>query len=561
LDDASRNGILRSWYTIKFQYGTDWRIVWQVTLIAIISLCLLGYHTLFTRRFNRKLAEANKLLRASEERLSLLIDQSPMGIISWDINFRVISWNNASKTIFGFSAEEAFGQHAEFIIPKEARKHVEQVWQGLLAMDGGARSTNENVTQSGQTILCDWYNAPLVDSTDKVIGVMSLVENVTERVRMEKELLKVKKLESVSVLAGGIAHDFNNILAAILGNINLALFDKDLKDRTKKFLSQAEKASLRATNLTQQLLTFAKGGDPVKKVSSLGSVIIDSADFVLVGDKTACRYEIPEDLWLVDIDTGQMSQVIQNIVLNASNAMPEGGVIKISCENISSIGKDDLPLAKDGRFVKVSIQDSGIGMPANVVEKIFDPYFSTKQEGSGLGLAIARSILNKHNGHIQVESAPGVGSTFTIFIPASEKTKIQQDESSVANVTSSPAKILVMDDEEMIRTVVEGMLIQLGHEAVFAADGEEALKLYQKSMASGNLFDLVIMDLTISGGMGGEKTVQEILRINSDAKVIVSSGYSNDPIIANFKDYGFCSAIVKPFRVQELSKVINQFID
>jgi len=561
LDDATRNGILRSWYTIKFQYGTDWTIVWQVTGIALILLCLLGYHNLLTRRFNRKLAEANKLLRASEERLSLLIDQSPMGIISLDINSRVVSWNNASKTIFGYSAEEALGQYVEFIIPKEARKHVEQVWQGLLAMDGGTRSTNENVTRSGQAILCDWYNATLVDSADKVIGVMSLVENVTERGRTEKELLKVKKLESIGILAGGIAHDFNNILAAILGNINLALIDQDLKDKTKKLLSEAERASLRAKDLTQQLLTFARGGDPVKEASSLESVIKDSANFVLHGDKVACRYDIPEGLWLVDIDKGQMSQVIQNIVLNASHAMPNGGIVAVTCENVTSGDFSDFPLLPKGRFVKICIQDKGVGMPADVVDKIFDPYFSTKHGGSGLGLAITNSIINKHKGHISVESSPGVGATFTLYLPASEQEKAPSQKSEVYRKASSQAKILLMDDEQMVRAVAKEMLMELGHGVELSENGKEAIKLYMEAINTNNKFDIVIMDLTIPGGMDGKEAVQKILNLDPDAKVIVSSGYSNDPVMANFKDYGFCSAIVKPYQLQELSKVINQLID
>jgi nitrogen-specific signal transduction histidine kinase/CheY-like chemotaxis protein len=390
---------------------------------------------------------------------------------------------------------------------------------------------------------------------------MSLVENVTERVRMEKELLKVKKLESIGILAGGIAHDFNNILAAILGNINLALFDQDLKDKTKKLLSEAERASLRAKDLTQQLLTFARGGDPVKEASSLENVIKDSANFVLHGDKVACRYDIPEGLWLVDIDKGQMSQVIQNIVLNASHAMPEGGIVAVTCENVTSGDYSDFPLLPKGRFVKICIQDKGVGMPANVVDKIFDPYFSTKHGGSGLGLAITNSIINKHKGHISVESSPGVGATFTLYLPASEQEKAPSQKSEVYKKASSQAKILLMDDEQMVRAVAKEMLMKLGHEVELSENGKEAIKLYMEAINTNNKFDIVIMDLTIPGGMDGKEAVQEILNLDPDAKVIVSSGYSNDPVMANFKDYGFCSAIVKPYRLQELSKVINQLID
>jgi len=314
--------------------------------------------------------------------------------------------------------------------------------------------------------------------------------------------------------------------------------------------------------LIQQLLTFAKGGEPVKEMTSLENVIKDSANFVLHGDKVACRYDIPDDLWLVDIDKGKISQVVQNIVLNASHAMPEGGIVNIACENLPSAAKETLPYAGKGQFVKLCIQDSGLGIPVDVIEKIFDPYFSTKHGGSGLGLAITQSIINKHDGHITVESSPGVGSTFTIYLPASEKTKTKtQGESTVIYKASYPSKILIMDDEKIVRNIAKQMLLHLGHEVLLSVDGEEALHSYQAAMKSGKPFDLVIMDLTVPGGMGGKEAVQEILKIDPSAKIIVSSGYSNDPIMAKFKDYGFCSAIEKPYQFQKLSRVISNFLD
>ncbi len=253
-----------------------------------------------------------------------------------------------------------------------------------------------------------------------------------------------------------------------------------------------------------------------------------------------------------------MSQVIQNIVLNASLSMPEGGTIKITCENIAFKGTNTLPLSKGGEFVKIAIQDSGIGIPANVVEKIFDPYFSTRQEGSGLGLAISQSIIAKHHGEISVQSTVGAGSTFTLYLPASHKSEIQEQECLAESNTSSQMKILTMDDEDIVRTVIQRMLAKLGHEVVSAVDGEEALVLYKEAMKSDRPFEITIMDLTIPGGMGGKEAVKEILKIDPHAKVIVSSGYSNDPIMANFKDYGFCAAIVKPYQLQDLSQAMSQ---
>lgn len=522
-----------------------------------------NYETLTKEVLERKQAQIN--LAAEKERLAVTLRSIGDGVITTDNDGLVVLINKTAELLTGWRQKEAAGRPVSevFNIVSEKTGEPRENPVGKVLKTGSIvflanhtaliskEGTRRSIADSG---------APIRDRESRIVGVVLVFRDVTEANKMEEELLKVKKLESVGVLAGGIAHDFNNILVAVLGNINLALFDPELSAKTKKLLSEAEKASIRAKDLTQQLLTFSKGGDPVKEASSLEKVIKDSANFVLHGDKVACRYNIPEDLWLVDIDKGHISQVIQNLVLNGSHAMPEGGIITVSCENFASADKDTLPFARGERFVKITIQDSGIGMPAHVTEKIFDPYFSTKQTGSGLGLAITQSIISKHNGHISVESSPGVGSTFTIYLPASEETIIQKQEASGEGKPASSVKILVMDDDEMVRTVAKEMLEQLGHEVVVAADGGEALKLYQEAMESDKRFDLVIMDLTIPGGMGGQEAVQEILNIAPDAKVVVSSGYSNDPIMANYKDYGFCSAIAKPYQLQELSWSINQLM-
>ncbi|MBU1566132.1 MAG: response regulator [Proteobacteria bacterium] len=252
--------------------------------------------------------------------------------------------------------------------------------------------------------------------------------------------------------------------------------------------------------------------------------------------------------------------MIQNIVINARHAMPEGGIIEISCENVSSVDKRILPNGNGEKFVKISIKDSGVGIPEKFFDKIFDPYFSTKQEGSGLGLSICQSIISKHNGYIFVESILGEGTTFTIYLPASDKPKIQGTATVGGQKPYSSVKILIMDDEEMLRNVAKAMLTTLGNTVVPAADGVEAIKLYQDAMNSDNPIQLVIMDLTIPGGMGGKEAVQEIHKLNPEAKVIVSSGYCNDPVMANFKKYGFCATIAKPFTLQDLSRVLSQVL-
>ncbi len=511
----------------------------------------------------RRQAQAD--LAAEKERLSVTLRSIGDGVITTDISGKIVLLNRVAEDLTGWNTEEAAGLPLEevfHIINEQTGEACEnpaaEVISGCRVV--GLAAHTVLLTKDGSKRRVADSGAPILDAKSNIIGVVLVFRDVTEQLKTEKELLKVKKLESIGILAGGIAHDFNNILAAILGNINLALFDQDLKEKTKRLLSEAEKASLRAKELTQQLLTFSKGGEPVKEVSSLNEIIRDSADFILLGDKVACKYDIHEDLWLVDIDKGQMSQVIQNIVLNAGHAMPEGGTISITCENLASAEGEVLPFAPDGRFVKISIRDSGIGMSANIAEKIFDPYFTTKHGGSGLGLAISQSIINKHNGHITVESTPGVGSTFAIYLPCSMETKTRQQESQIENKETAPLRVLIMDDEEIVRDVAREMLLQLGHEAVLSADGEEAVQAYKESLDSGHPFDLVIMDLTIPGGMGGAEAVQKILHLDAKAKVMVSSGYSNDPIMANCREYGFCAAIVKPYQLQQLARVISQHV-
>jgi len=510
---------------------------------------------------------AENRLASEKELLAVTLRSIGDGVITTDISGSVVLMNKVAEDLTGWSQEDATGrplQEIFHIINERSREVCESPVEKVMKSGQivGLANHTALISRDGRELIIADSGAPIRDKESVIIGVVLVFRDITEQQLTEKELIKIRKLESVGILAGGIAHDFNNILAAILGNINLALFDKDLKDRTKNLLAEAEKASLRAKDLTQQLLTFARGGEPVKEASSLESIIKDSANFVLHGDKVACRFDIPADLWLVDIDKGQISQVIQNIVLNASHAMPEGGIIKLSCANVSAGEKPLFPLLKKGRLVKIRIEDSGIGIPAKIIEKIFDPYFSTKHDGSGLGLAISQSIISKHGGHISVESSSGVGTTFTLYLPASTQTKAQEDQKfEIYDTTSSQAKILLMDDEKMVRTVAKAMLIRLGHEVVLSTNGEEAVQLYQEAFGTNKKFDFVIMDLTIPGGMGGKEAVQEILAIDSNAKVIVSSGYSNDPIMANCKDYGFIASIVKPYQLQELAKAISQFID
>jgi signal transduction histidine kinase len=395
-------------------------------------------------------------------------------------------------------------------------------------------------------------------------ATLNFLTDVTDRKRLEEERQRVSKLEAVGVLAGGIAHDFNNILTAILGNISLAGTEATPGSELQTSLEQAEKASLRAKALTVKLLTFSKGGAPVKKLSSLTELLKDTAGFALSGSKVKCHFSIPADLWHAEIDAGQVSQVIHNLVINAQQAMPAGGTIELAAENMAlgetqSSGRG-LPL-KAGNYIRISVADHGIGIPADHLDKIFDPFFSTKHMGSGLGLATSFSIARQHGGHISVESELGAGSNFYLYLPAStEIASAKQDEKEPLKPVVK-ARILVMDDEKGVREIAGRMLRHIGYEDVeFAKDGTEAIKLYKAAIESGRPFSMAILDLTVPGGMGGEVAVKHLLDMDPSIKAIVSSGYIDDPVMARYGEYGFSGVVAKPYTIPELRKAVQDVI-
>jgi len=404
----------------------------------------------------------------------------------------------------------------------------------------------------------DQYSAPMRGDDGKYYGRVWYSRDITERRRMQDELLKAQKLESLGVLAGGIAHDFNNLLTGILGNISLTKIMTETNSKAIKRLDEAEKALWRARDLTQQLMTFSKGGSPVKKTTSIEQIVRDSASFILSGSNVKCDFAVAEHVWPVEVDEGQMNQVINNLIINADQSMAGGGIIEIGMENLIVDCQNDMSLT-EGRYVKISIRDYGVGIPEKHLPKIFDPYYTTKQKGSGLGLASAYSIIKHHGGYIGVESEVGVGTTFQIYIPASENDLPEIMERKEIIHTGS-GKILVMDDDEIIREVAAEILGHLGYSAMICCDGSEAIELYRQAIAAKEPFAAVIMDLTIPGGMGGKEAAARILEIDPDAVLIVSSGYSRDPVIAKFRQHGFSGVVPKPFNAEELARELKKLI-
>jgi two-component system cell cycle sensor histidine kinase/response regulator CckA len=497
------------------------------------------------------------VIRASEERYRLLFDSNPIPSMAYDLQtLKFVAVNEAAIAHYGYTNEEFLALSISDIYTPEEMPALLNI---LSKLDRGAKQSGvwTHRLKDGSLIEVEITSHSLMLSDTR--AHLILANDITEQKKMEESMLRSQKLESLGVLAGGLAHDFNNLLTAIIGNIALAKLDAPPGESVSRYLEFAEAATSRAQSLTQQLLTFARGGSPVKKVLSAKYLIVDSAGFAIRGSKSRCEFKIAPDLRAIEADEGQLGQVINNLVMNAEQAMPEGGMVTVSAENVT-LAKDNPLLLKPGDYVKISVADQGIGIPEDNIKKIFDPYFTTKDNGLGLGLATCYSIINNHNGHITVESTPGAGTTFSLYLPASS----MQDVPPPADTGRAPlrgtGKILVMDDEDIVRDVLRRSLTHLGYTVVSARDGNETVVLYEQALKSSKSFDAVIMDLTIPGGMGGKETLTKLRQIDPRVKAIVSSGYSDDPIMASFKDFGFCGVVSKPYTLKTLSEIVHTVI-
>lgn len=507
--------------------------------------------------------QAEKALEIEKERFKVTLRSIGDGVITTDLQCRVVLINTVAEELTGWPQHKASGKQIDEvfkIINEFTRKICENPIKKVIetgAIVGLANHTILVSSDGTERIIAD-SGAPIRDQDGNIIGVVLVFRDITERVIIEAELQKSQKLESIGVLAGGIAHDFNNMLGIISGNISYALSIIDNKGELFEILNDAQTGTTQAQKLTQQLLTFAKGGAPVKKEANLKELLKESALFVTRGSKVSIEFIFPEDLRTVNVDIGQMNQAISNLVINATQAMPCGGIIQIKADN-ETLSPNNNILLPAGNYVKISLKDNGIGIQEKHLQNIFDPYFTTKQKGSGLGLTTTYSIIKKHAGNISVESKIGEGTTFNIYLPASEiKTIIDQKKLSVEH--KGHGKILLMDDQEMILKIAGRLFERMGYETAFAKDGKQAIDMYREAFQSNYPFDLVILDLTVPGGMGGAEAILELSEIDPKVKAIVSSGYSNDPIMANYKDYGFCAVIPKPFTIADIKEILIKIL-
>ncbi|HWA86683.1 MAG TPA: PAS domain S-box protein [Opitutus sp.] len=511
-----------------------------------------------------ELKQAQAALAGEKERLAVTLRAMAEGVVTTDVNGRVQFMNPAAAELAQQDAEAAIGQPVAEICRLEKENTgevveipVAQVVQGDLVADlpGQARL----VTGAGASRLVEGCCAPIHAADSRVIGTVLVFRDVTEHERLEQELVRATKLESVGILAGGIAHDFNNILTSVMGNIALAMLDLTPTSEAGRSLREAEKATLRARDLTQQLLTFAKGGEPVRTSVKLDGIVREITEFTLHGSRVRAAFDVPKNLWLAEADKGQIGRVVQNMVLNAVQAMPEGGTVRVALRNehLDGLLRPALP---PGDYVQIAISDSGVGIRPEHVSRIFDPYFTTKQTGSGLGLAAVYSIVNKHRGAIDVESKLGAGTTFRIWLPASvQATETAADEvSPPKQPLTMNGRVLFMDDEDAIRVMAKFLLKRFGFDVVCVADGSEAVLRYAEAQAAGDPFSLVIMDLTVPGGMGGREAIGKLQAIDPEVRAIVSSGYSSDPVLANYRQHGFCGMVPKPYEVNDLARVLRE---
>lgn len=503
------------------------------------------------------LERTQSALNESEHKYRMLLKNIPHRIFYKDTNSVYVLCNKSYADDLGITPDEIVGKTDYDFYPKElAEKYV--LDDGRIIGEGVAKIIEEEYPKEGRMWTVQTLKAPVRDSAGAIVGVFGIFWDVTERKLMEEELIKGQKLESLGILAGGIAHDFNNILTVVLGYLSLAGSIVASDNKAFELIRGAEKAAMRAKDLTHQLLTFSMGGTPVKKVFSASDLLRDVASFATSGSNVKCQLSISDDLWSVNADEGQISQVVNNLVLNAVQAMPEGGAVYLTARNVpAGYGKDPRLGYKD--HVLICIRDSGIGISPAYLQKIFDPYFTTKQRGSGLGLATCYSIVKNHDGVITVQSELGKGSTFCVYLPATKQAPAPTGAER-GKIAGGRGRVLLMDDEETVRDVGEKMLRHLGYEVICASDGDSMLAAYREAREKGISFDAVIMDLIVSGGMGGKEAIKRLLEIDPGARVIVSSGYANDPIMSDYKTHGFSGVVAKPYRIEDLGAELHKVL-
>jgi PAS domain S-box-containing protein len=494
--------------------------------------------------------------RQAQELNKTILRTTMDGFWLMDPSGRILDVNEAYCRMSGYDREELLVRQLHEIAAPELAPFVSGDLDRIVRTGGESFETRHRCKDGRIVDLDVSINFVKVDGG----RLFAFFRDITERKKLAEEKNKTSKLESIGLLAGGIAHEFNNALTVIMGNLALVQSDTQPGCASYDFLNSAEEAASKATDLARQLLTFAKGGEPLKKIMGIGDLLEQTAQTLVHGSKIETKVSIQQGLWLTEIDPAQIVQVIENLVKNGREAMPNGGILQVEAQN-ATLEENKLYNLPAGKYVRFSILDTGYGIPPEVLPKIFDPYFTTKESGNGLGLAICYSIIRKHGGLITVESQPSFGSSFTVYLPASKNAPSGvQEQLALPVIETETGKVLLMDDDPAIRELTSIILSRFGYSVVLSRDGEEALEIYSDARIRGEPFDAVVMDLTVPEGMGGKAALQELMKIDPEVKAIVCSGYSNDPVMANFQAYGFKARLHKPFTGDDLNRTIVQVI-
>jgi len=533
-----------------FGYGYELLKFSEYIMISLPFILFLFFFMLFSRKEETLLVE-------SEERYRTLVEESNDGIFITD-GKKFLFVNERMMDITGYTLEELITMNPfRLIHPDEVHRVINGIKK--LKKQGSLNALKSRILRKDGRALTVLFNGKIIRHEER-LSMMGTIKDITDFEAMQNDLLKQEKLRSLTILAGGIAHDFNNFLTGIMGNLSILKMElKHAKNEEMiETIDEALEACGKARGLTAQLMNFTKSGTPAKEAASIEEIIKESSEFSLRGSKSRCEFHFHKALPMVRIDPVQISQVIQNLVLNAAQAMPEGGIVRIYVDAVDVNENYPLPLGP-GRYIKISIVDNGKGIPEEHLGKIFDPFFTTKEKGSGLGLSVCYRIVKNHNGHIEVESEEGKGTAVHVYLPLEEvnPTEIRKEGNSQRIVRG---KVLVMDDEELVRDLVKRGLKKKGISVDVASEGEEAVKKYREALGSGSPYNAVILDLTVPGGMGGVEAARMILKMHPEANLIVSSGYSEDIVLSEYTKYGFKACLPKPYTIQKLIKTVEGFL-
>ena len=559
---------------VKYELFVNYE-AWAVVLFVLVPIGFIyhSYKVYFGRLHDeqkrvQKMADleaaAREDLAAEKERLAVTLRSIGDAVITTDLQGRVSMLNVVAEQLTGRTTDKAVNKAIDDVLclwdPEGTT--VQEVPIARILDTGRMPDAETNaslIAPDGSRLSVNLTGAPMCDGEGQKVGVVLVVRDITESVRLTQERVRASKLESLGVLAGGIAHDFNNVLTAVVGNIALARNDETLSRETASWLEEAERACLRARTLTHQLLTFSRGGDPVKRPMHLGPLVDATVRFAVSGSNVRCTVDVAPDLWAVEADEGQIEQVVHNIVLNAKQAMPRGGQVHVTCSNARLAPLPDAPGAPR-QLVRISVKDQGLGIPPEHLERIFDPYFTTKPSGTGLGLAVSHAVIKNHGGLLQAESVVGTGTVFHILLPRSTKRVAPTSAAPTVVIPHGRGRVLVMDDDRSIATVTASMLKSLGYTPDIVSDGEMAVERYLQALDAGEPYEAVVMDLTVPGGMGGAEALAQLREYDPRVCAVVMSGYADTGLLAEYQQVGFAGRLAKPFSLRDLAVTLHDLL-